>query len=53
MEFDARVYGITLKTLFAYIEAESVRAGGRYKASSIDGNRVVVRRVHAGGKHVQ
>jgi hypothetical protein len=52
IEFDARQYGITIKTLFAYIEAESIRAGGRYKAYSIGLSRVGVRLLRTqGGKH--
>ena len=43
IEFDATQYGITLKTLFAYIEAESSRAGGRYKAYRLGRYRVGVR----------
>lgn len=52
MEFDAAAMGVTQKTLFNYIEIENMRAGGRYKACSIDPNRVGVRRVHSpGGRH--
>ena len=52
IEFNACDYGITVKTLFAYIEAESFRSGGIYRACRIDTWRVGVRRVQpAGGGH--
>lgn len=52
IEFDAAAMGVTQKTLFDYVELENRRANGRYKACSIDDNRIGVRFVHpAGGKH--
>ena len=49
MEFDAAELGISRKTLLNYIEVENMRTGGRYKVSAIKGDRIGVRRVHAGG----
>jgi hypothetical protein len=49
IEFDAAQLGVTVKTLFNYIEIENGRSGGRYKACSTGGTGVGVRRVHAGG----
>lgn len=50
MEFDAAQLGVTVKTLFNYIETENGRSGGRYKACSTGGTGVGVRRVRTGGE---
>lgn len=53
IEFDAAEMGVKVDTLFNYIEIENSHSGGRYKACRLDGQRVGVRRVHAGGENVR
>lgn len=54
MVFDAREYGITVKTLVAYIEACSGRRGGVFKTCRIGNWLVGVRRVRtSGGEHAK